>query len=106
MANDVVGIKLDGKEYFIKFGFKGVLAFERALEIPILKAVEDTDNFGIETILNLTWAGLKTLQEDLSIDDVETLLEKYFEDGGKIEDLTNKVLKAFSESEFFKNQKK
>ena len=102
-VNPTTEVVLAGQPYKMKFGMKAIIALDRAYGINLM---DQEKAAGIEmTPLMLTkilWAGLQRHHRDLTLEDVEDLL-----DDSDQEEINNAVKDAFSHAmsdEVKKNQ--
>lgn len=91
-----VYLNIGGSDREIKFGFNAI----SDLEMHLGKKIHDVlfrGNWGFSELRGLLWAGIKNGSK-LTPEQTGALIEKYIEDGGKLEDIDAKVTEALVSS--------
>lgn len=92
-------VTLANKPYTLDFGTKALRTYEAETGSSLM---ELEDNVSISVIVALLRAGL-VKYHDLSMDEVDDLLDAHLALGGTIDDVTVPLLDAIGESGWFRN---
>jgi len=92
-----------GKPYTLAFGTKALRRFERESDIPIN---ELGNRFGVDTIACLLYAGMVYHHPEVTMDDIDEMLDTFLEKGGDIEPVINGISDAVVSSGWFANPTK
>ena len=92
-------VKFGKKFYTLKYGTKAMRVYEREAEAPITDLTGR--NFGIATIVYLLHAGMVYEHPEVTVDDLDEMLDEYVEGGGDVTPIVEKITTALSESGWF-----
>lgn len=93
-------IEIDGKRRRLVYNYNAVADAEKETGMGF-GAMMSEDRIGFDTIRTLLWAGMKSYEHGLTLQRAGMLIDKYLEDGGKIEDMMVVIFKAVQESKMF-----
>ena len=97
MSKPFTILKLD-KDYEFRISNRTAYTYEQLTGKTL---TEISEKFGIIEMNHLIYAGLKSIDKDITLDKVIDLIEEYI----TLEDLSNVIEKAMAQSHFFKTAK-
>lgn len=93
-----VTVTLD-KPYVLAFGTKALRRLEEATGCPVYAIAEQ--QLGVSWLVDALWSGLVYNHPDLTIDDVDAIIDTYLENGGDIGPVIEAIVEAMSASGWF-----
>jgi hypothetical protein len=96
-------IELGGKERQLRFDYNAVCDMETKSGMGVMKLFDE--NVGFNTLRLILWAGLKHDNKSLTLDMVGNFIQSHINEHGSIDDLFEKVAKAFVDSGIMGKQK-
>ena len=97
-------VKLGKQLYPLKFGNKALRVYEKEAEASVADLYGKT--FGVGTITYLLHAGMVYDNPEVTLDDIDEMLDTYLEGGGDISPLVEVISEALAESGWFTNPTK
>lgn len=90
-----------GRPRRLRFRYQDMRALEERAGKPLGEVVGDLARMSIKTVELVVWAGLRHEEPRLRPDDVQPLLQAYFEEGKSLSDILAVLRQAVQESGFF-----
>lgn len=92
-------VKVGKTFYSLKYGTKALRRYEGEADLPITALA--TNRFGISTIVYLLHAGMVYEDPDVTLDDLDAILDDFLESGGDIGPIMETITEALAESGWF-----
>lgn len=99
----LVGTDGKPKSFTLAFGTKALRRFERESEVGISDL---SKRFGVDTIACLLYAGMVYYHPEVTMDDIDDMLDTFLEKGGDIEPMMTVITDAVTTSGWFANPTK
>lgn len=92
------------KEYVLEYRFKSI----RQLEAAAGKSISEllSNKMGFETMGLFIWAGLLVHNKDISVEQVDDIIDKYLDEGNDFSSLMEMATQAFEDAGFGAKKKK
>jgi hypothetical protein len=97
-------VKINRQLYVLKFGNKALRVYEREAEASIADLYGKT--FGVGTITYLLHAGMVYDHPEVTLDDLDEMIDEFLTEGGDITVVTKVITEALAESGWFANPTK
>jgi hypothetical protein len=97
-------VKLGKQLYTLRYGNKALRVYEREAEASVADLYGKT--FGVGTITYLLHAGMVYDQPEVTLDDIDDMLDTFLAEGGDITAVTKVITDALAESGWFSNPTK
>ena len=95
-----VEIEINGQIKKLKFTYNAVADVEEKVGLGI-SALFTGEKVGFNTMRHLLWGGLKWQDRTITVPGAGAMIEKYIENGGRLDDLMLKIFEALDKSGVF-----